>query len=75
MARRGRSFVIREDGPTAVVRGWQVKEVLIDAGIKPMYSAIRKGWVIDSTRLPDLCAMCDYRSIRYRFEEVDDAQT
>ncbi|HWL99085.1 MAG TPA: hypothetical protein VNP20_17210 [Nocardioidaceae bacterium] len=63
----GRRHVIsaRVDQARKVVllRGWQAKELAVDAGCKPLWSAAGKGWVIDLRRLPDVEAYAQHQRI------------
>ncbi|WP_377322845.1 hypothetical protein ACFJIY_25255 [Pimelobacter simplex] len=59
-----RLIKITVDGRAAVIHGWQAKELALEAGAKPLYSASAGGWMIDACRLGDLLAHLHQRGIR-----------
>lgn len=59
-----RLIKITVDGRAAVIHGWQAKELAVEAGAKPLYSASAGGWMIDSSRLGDLLVHLHQRGIR-----------
>lgn len=65
MSRR-RTYVIETDDRTMVIRGWKVSELCREADMRPMWSAVRKGWVLDLRRLPDVVALCEWQGFGVR---------
>jgi len=51
------------DGRVAVFKGWQVAELIKEAGAKPIYAGTVGGWMIDRHRLADVLAYLDERNI------------
>lgn len=70
MSRHRRHWVIETRGRVILVRGWQVADLLRRAGMKPIYSASARGWVLDETRLPDVVALAEWQNIGVRFVEA-----
>ena len=44
-----------------LLRGWGAKQLAVEAGCKPLWSHVGKGWVIDLRRLPDVEAYAELR--------------
>lgn len=61
MSRRRVTLV--EDGRIVVGRGWGVRDLLTEAGVRPIYSATAGGWIFDTKRLVDVVAHLEYRNI------------
>ncbi len=55
---------ITEQGTTIVVRG-NAHEILKAGGFRGLHNGVARGWVLDTKRLPDLCAYLDSRRIPY----------
>lgn len=64
MSRRAVEIVADRRSQT-VLRGWNVAELSREAGCRPIYTGVARGWLTDLRRLPDLCAWLDYRNIAY----------
>lgn len=56
-----RRVTITESDGVATVRGWQARELLTSAGIRPTF--VHGGWMIDAHRVPDLLAALERRGI------------
>ena len=61
---------IIDRGDTFVVRG-NAWTALSGAGIKPFYTGVSRGFVVDGHRLADLCAYLDSRGMPYRIKRGD----
>lgn len=60
------NFVIELDERVILVRGHHAGQILRTAGMKPLWSHIGKGHVLDRTRLPDVRAALEVAGHRYR---------
>lgn len=58
------------DGTVAFARGRKVADRLREAGLKPLYSARCRAFMIDARRLPDALAALQSRNVAVRV--VDD---
>lgn len=65
-----RHWVIETRDTVILVRGWQAADLLRWAGMKPLYSASGRGWVLDDTRLPDVVALAEWQNIGVRVVEA-----
>lgn len=66
MSRRRVVEIVADQGSqTMVLRGWNVAKLSREAGCRPIYTGVSRGWLTDLRRLPDLCAWLDYRNIAY----------
>lgn len=54
------------DAPCVQVRGYEVGKVLRAAGLKPMWSAISRSWVLDLKYLGDVEVVCSRQAIGLR---------
>ena len=70
MTRRTR-WVMTHKSPVVLVRGLDARDTLRQYGLKPRWSEIGKGWVIDERHIPDLAAIADMETAGYRFEHPD----
>lgn len=62
MARRNViSAQVDEARKLVLLRGWGAKQLAVEAGCKPLWSHVGKGWVIDLRRLPDVEAYAELR--------------
>jgi hypothetical protein len=65
---------ILDRGATFVCRGWQMGELLKEAGIQAPWNGVAAGHVGDARRLADLVAYLSYRNIAFEVvPETDDA--
>lgn len=62
----GRRYVIEVDDRVILVRGYRAGEILRDAGMKPLWSHIGRGWVLDRDRLPDVALCIELHGGTYR---------
>lgn len=59
-------YVIEVDDRVILVRGLKAGQILRDAGLKPMWSHVRKGHVLDRHHLPTVCLLIELAGGRYR---------
>lgn len=72
MSRR-RNYVITTDDRTILISGWNVQTLCREAGMKPMWSHVRKGWVLDRHKLADVVALCERQNIDVRIDDQEAA--
>lgn len=63
-----RQLTITRDGSIVIIRGYKAAGIARGAGLRPTYSGSAGGWMLDASRLPELCAWLDYRNRRYVVE-------
>ena len=68
-----RPLSLVEQGRTFVVRG-NAFQLLKDGGFRGVYAGTVRGWLLDTRRLPDLCAYLDSRRIPYTLSRAGDAE-
>lgn len=51
------------DGKVIIVRGY-VRDILRSAGLKPLWSSVTKGFVLDVGKMPDALAALEYAGLR-----------
>lgn len=61
-----RRWVATVDAPCVLVRGYGAADLLRAAGLKPMWSAISRGWVLDLKYLGDVEVVCMRNGIGLR---------
>ncbi|MDP9822775.1 hypothetical protein [Nocardioides massiliensis] len=58
-----RRITIELDRPLMIVRGWRAGDLAREAGLRPIWSGVSSGWMLDASRLPDLSAYLESRNI------------
>ena len=53
---------VDEGRGVVLLKGYGVRELARELGLKPLYSATRKGWVVDARHLPDVVAFAEWQS-------------
>ena len=73
--RRGIRYVIEINRADKIilVRGFKAGDLLRRHGMKPLWSTVSRGWVLDLRRLPDVRAVCDASAVTVREVEADAA--
>ena len=67
-----RPATVTLDGRVILVRG-RVRDELRNAGLKPLWSAVTRAWVLDVRKMPDALAALDHAGIRVVVKERDAA--
>ncbi len=65
-------LAIVERDRTFVVRG-NAHQILKEGGFRGLHNGVARGWVLDTKRLPDLCAYLDSRRIPYTLTRAGEA--
>lgn len=55
--RRVVSIMMNTARNVALVKGWGTRQLIIDSGHTPIWSAVGRGWCIDAKHVPDVEAM------------------
>lgn len=66
MSRRHVVIRVNADKRVILVKGWKAGDLCREAGMKPMWSAIAKGHVLDDKHLADVVALCEWQGIGVR---------
>lgn len=59
---------------TFIVRGWRVRDISTEAGVKVIYAGSVNGWIGDIGRLGEVLAHLDHRHLRYELTGVSRGQ-
>lgn len=62
-------WVVTHRPPIVLVRGLQAGDRLRAWGLKPLWSTISRGWVVDDRHLSDVLACAEHERIWYRVVE------
>lgn len=60
---RSRTATVTVEERVVVVTGWQVGSLLANAGLRPIYVATVKGWMLDRHRAGDVLAILQRHGI------------
>lgn len=66
-----RRITVTKDGACLVVRGWRAADLAREAGLRPVYSGVSRGWLLDVRRLSDLVAFLESRNVPVVIEDPE----
>jgi hypothetical protein len=66
--RAGRFLHATVDDARGIVllKGYGARDLARDLGLKPLYSGVGKGWVLDAKHLPDIVAFAEWQNLVVR---------